>query len=632
MAFLQPQQRSRDTQQLSFPTPERSTTEVSQSSPSNQRKRSLEESEEWVLFSPSAEQSAQYAARSSAERTPITVTQSPLSDFGSFDTFGRSEQDSHPHFAGRGAECRGIEAEELDSLDEGLHAFYERPDNEHPRFHATVLPSHDGFGSFQPKSAAIQEQLWELERQHNARQLFRGRIPSLQAGLDAMHKDVGERDQEEETRARVEKWRLEQSKTLLEEIERETRRLRRCSRAGSRKRAGSLSDRGSVGFDPATSDKATSLASAATNTFEEHGSESLLRRFTRNVIRDLIGINDDVLAIIVGETFVSEEMRYRGLTAPSPGENIVVRQYASSFGSEAWQHRLLERIAHGLGTIIHQMSQHPGAFGTFLQTQEVPPYVGMTTALHAGKKSVLEPYEGQQQHDRFENDSHMADFFTPTLTNRLAVHNDADTSVWGVEEDEEDMRDAMYRNAEEEARALRREREHWERELDIKMVFGFFKNRFSSRNQSPTREPWAAEASPIQTHASASVALTAQKPGSSQRLQKIHTPNGAAQRRRPAAYVPAHRAAIITQQHPLASAARRRESLLRSSYRPAGATITAAAAAAVIQRRHQAGGSSCASHSTRKSRRTGSTRNYWDIGSSSVGSGAATSIGVWGDV
>ena len=628
MAFLQPQQRPRDTQLLSFPTLDRSAAEASQSSQYNQRKRSLEESEEWVLFSPSAEQSAQHAARSSTERTPTTVAQSPLSDFGSFDTLGRSEQDIHPHSPESGAEDRGIEAEELDSLDEGLHAFHERQDFEYPRSHAIVPPSHDGFGSFQTKSAAIQQQLWEIERQQNARQISRGRIPSLQVGLDAMHEEIGERDQEEETRARVEKWRLEQSKTLLEEIGRETRILRRWSRTGSRTRAGSLSHGGSLEIESSTSDQIPGSASETTGLFKEHGSESLLRRFTRNVIRDLIGINDDVLAIIVGETYISEDMTYRSSTATPPQKEVVIRQYTSLFGSEAWQHRLLERIARGLGTIIHQIYQHPGAFSTFLQLQEIPPYVGSTTALHAESKSVIESHEEQQQHDGSHGNSHAADFFSPTLRNRLAVHNDADTSVWGVEEDEIDVRDAMYRNAEEEARALRREREHWERELDIKMVFGFFKNKFSSRNQSPTREPWALESPTAQTHASASATSKLQKSGSSQRYQTVHTQNGAAQRRRTATYMAAHRATTITQQHPLASAARRKELLLCPGHRPASAK----AAAAGVQRRHQAGGSSCASQSTRKSRRTGSTHNYWDIGSSSIGSGPAASVGVWGDV
>jgi hypothetical protein len=40
--------------------------------------------------------------------------------------------------------------------------------------------------------------------------------------------------------------------------------------------------------------------------------------------------------------------------------------------------------------------------------------------------------------------------------------------------------------------------------------------------------------------------------------------------------------------------------------------------------------SSCASQSTKKSRKSGSSRNYWDIGGS-VGSGPA-GLGVWGEV
>ena len=633
MAFLQPQQRPRDTQQLSFPTPAQSAAEASQSSSCNQRKRLFEESEEWVLFSPIAIQSDQCSNRSSTEQTPTTVAQTRLSDFGSLETLGRSEQNIFPVAGEDGVAHHGVEAGELDSLDNGLHEFHElvghaEPDHRHEGFHATVLPSHDGYGLFQPRSAAVQEQIWQIERRQNVRRMNRGRTSSLQVGLDAMHESIGERDQEEETRIRVEKWRLEQSRTLLEEIHRETRRLRSWSRTGSRARVDSLRERRSVGLGPIASKRTASCTSHANSTLEEHGSEGLLSRFTRRVIRDLLEMNDDVLALIFGEDYIPEDVKDEGPTAAASSGNILLRRDTSLFGSKAWQVRLLERIARELGTLVHQLCQHPGSFNTYLQTQEVPPYVGSTIVMHRGHVPVSDTLDEQQQDEWSGSNSKTAAFFSPTLPNQQVINNDNDTSIWGVEEDGPDKGNTTYRNAEVEAKALRQEREYWERELDIKMVFGFFRNRFSSRNTSPSREPWALNAPPAGSQMTASATSPVGAPTSSQLHQTFHAASALTQRRRPApTYVPAHRAAIIRQQHPLTSTARRRDLLTRPSHRQAAAMATVG-----VQRRHQSRGSSCASQSSRKSRRTESSCNYWDIGSSSVGSGPAANVGVWGEV
>ena len=614
------------------------------------------------MFSPSAAQLDQHVDRSSTERTPTTVAQSRISDFGSLDTLGQSEQNAFPVADEDVAVQHGGEAEDLDSLDDGLHAFHELADHAEPvqaneRFHTTVLPSHDGFGLFQPRSAAVQEQIWQFERQQNARRMNRGRASGLQVALDAMHESVGERDQEEETRARVERWRLEQSRTLLEGIGRETRRLRRLSRTRSRARPDGLCNSRSEGTGSIVLQQATSLSNDAEDVSDERGSEGLLRRFTRRVIRDLLGIDDDVLAVIFGEDYMLEGAETEPPTAASSSGDLVHRRDMGMFGSKVWQHRLLERIARELGTLVHQMCQHPGSFSTYLQTQEIPPYVGSTVVLHAGRVPVSETLEERERDERTESSLQTSAFFPPTLPDHQILISDTDASMWGVEQDAPNKGNTVHHNGEEEAKALRQEREYWERELDIKMVFGFFKNRFSSRNPSPTREAWDFNTTATTATAgagtgagfsmSASAASPVAATPTSSRLNHhttAHTAGAVANQGRRAAplCVPAHRAAAIRQQHPLASAARRRDLLLRPAQRQAAtgagagagaatAVTAAAMGAARAQQRHRTRGSSCASQSSRKSRRTGSSCNYWDIGSSSVGSGPNVNVGAWGE-
>jgi hypothetical protein len=148
-----------------------------------------------------------------------------------------------------------------------------------------------------------------------------------------------------------------------------------------------------------------------------------------------------------------------------------------------------------------------------------------------------------------------------------------------------------------------REQEYWERELDVKMVFNFLIQRFSSRRQSV----------PSQRARSAS-APTRQRPGSS----SAGAGNEA---------LSARRAAVIRQHHPLvgradrlptssaqsnAREARRKDSLYRQHiHHPA-----------VVRSPGLRSSSSCASQSTKKSKHsTNSARNYWDFGGS-VGSGS----------
>jgi hypothetical protein len=157
MAFRQ-QVRPQSSRQIPQHAPEPAS-EVATSS--QQLKRPLEASEEWILFSPIAPSTTARTQTTSTERTPRTAGLSRFSEFGSLDTAAQSDQD------GDVGTFLGTE-EELDSLDDGLHAFHEPSEYGAPASRLlqsgeTVLPTHDGLGEFQP-DATMQEHMWQFER------------------------------------------------------------------------------------------------------------------------------------------------------------------------------------------------------------------------------------------------------------------------------------------------------------------------------------------------------------------------------------------------------------------------------------------------------------------------------------
>lgn len=605
MAFRHPQHRPHTARQLSFP--ESNPVPVATA----QRKRSLEESEEWVLFSPTAAPSAITKTHTaSTERTPRTAALSRLSDFGSLDTAARSDDEN---ITEHGSEPD--DEAELDSLDDGLHAFHEPSDVSSPRHRLDhsegVFPTHDGFGAFGDSSAAMHQQLWQFERSHRKKQR---RTSSVQRTLDALDALDGS-SQESERMRRIEKWRLEQSRALLEEIERETRRMRRMSRANaSRPRADS------VALQSQTQPE-TAVSTAGVNTpalgeapqliepIEQHPSEeetkSFWQNFTERVIRDLIGIDENLLSIILGEDLPAECQAPSAFdSSPKPDISHAMSledREADIPLEETWQHRLLARIARELGILVHQLSGHPGAFSTYLRAHETPSYAGLpgtsTPTAPMLNSAELGP---SSSHAHQSTSSPSGALFQPT------VHH-PDASLWGIEEEDERESPILHPSPSTAANAaaIQAEREYWEKELDIKMVFTFLKSRFSSRSPSPSPADGPAGLPP-----------------GARRLSAFTTAST--------------RAALIRQHHPLTSrtADRRREP------RHAHAHYPSAPSAPPFTRRlghtHHARtrSSSCASQSTRKSKRSagGSSRNFWDIGGSGslVGS-ASGAVGVWGE-
>lgn len=539
-------------QQSAAPRPIAINTNQSQhSSLQAQTRPVVEEFQEWVLFSPSNPESTV-----AGTQTSHTVGVSRASDV-SLNTAGRSGRLEPSAF-----DDEVTEDGDLDSLDDGLHAFREPP--LYPTLsHQTqgpVLPTHDGLGTFPASSPPVLEQLWQHET-YNPKRKFDGqhrRPSSIQRRLDTI--DEIELQASEEKRMRIEQWRIEQSQALIEEVERETRRrLRRGSRHSSYQETLASVHEDVLGSTPRQSDYLSKAADDAEDF------EPFWRRITRKFIRDVIGIDEPLLSVIFGET-LPEELESRPSSSnmlPTIPEQISISRTTED---DTWRDKLLQRIARELGVLVHQLSPHPGAFATYSRS---PDYAGMPVSMPQPKPQT--PVLSSPSH------THIKDTITSTLSPNFppTVRDQAHAESWGFEEDPVSTASPL-----DSSMRLRREREYWERELDLKMVFRYLKDKFVARP-------------------------TSQSPQASRQIIDDA----------------ATRAAIIRQHHPLVARAQRSPARLRRESR--------------TNVRRPA--SSCASESVRSSRKasvimSGSSRNYWDIGGS-VGSGSImASGGAWGEV
>ena len=623
-----------------------------------------DESTQWVLFSPSQPSTTARTHTNSTERTAGASRLSDLND--SFGTQTRSvfelgddddvdeDEDEGDNVGEQGDndndnDMLDEEGTELDSLDDGLHAFRAPSlvDDESPAQQqvdqaspaaAAVLPTHDGLGSFQASSRTVQDQLWQHEQYNPQRrpELRLRRQSSVQRHLDMVAEQEQMTNAERERWQRIEKWRMEQSRALLQEVERETRRRRRrtsrASRTSDQVSSASFSSARhqrvrseSLQSVPETPDeRPASLSSSSSQATEPGTDEPFWRRITRKVIRDLIGIDDSVLSVIFGESLPDDVLNQEydndndtdtdtpagtGSTALKMDEAIR-RELGSSVSDDQnhWQTKLLQRIAHELGVLVHQLCEHPGAFTTYLNLSKdiSNEYAGIPisrteddTQNRPARTSVPSTTT-----ETTNDDSVLSPHFGPTLPDPSGREHAAQ---WGIEED-----DPVGEPLSESAR-LQQEKEYWERELDIMMVFRYLRNRFSDRNNSTD-------------------STTTTSPSSHRQPQDA-----------------SRRAAIIRQHHPLVARAQSRSQAQHSRRQSQHSAAAAAASAGptgisspLLRQNFRRPSSSCASHSAKlsaiSSRRplTASSRNYWDIGGS-VESGSAIApvgggMGSWGDV
>lgn len=534
------------------------------------------DSAQWVLFSPSQPPSAAHTHTSSTERTRRTAGR--LSDFGSFGTATRSAGIEEGGENGEDIdEALDEDGTELDSLDDDLHAFRapSLAQDPSPRLDhgATMLPAHDGLGSFHASSQLVQDQLWQHEQYNPSRRvhLRNRRHSSVQRQLDAAAANETV-DQERERWQRIENWRMDQSRVVLEEIERQTRR-----RGRGRTSRSSREGRGELDSVPETQTPGQQSSEV---------DEPLWRR-VRRLVRDLIGIDDSLLSVIFGESVPFADDRAETRLSSSSGP-LDIDQAMKELDSgpwlheELWQTKLLHRIARELGTLVHQLYEHPGAFTTYLNvTRNIPnEYAGMPLG---------QVPEDTQASETANSGSIMSPRFGPTLQDPGKEH----AAHWGIEDDEESNRLASDDRGESlpESARLQQEKDYWERELDVMMVFRYLWNRFGRRGSTE--------------------------------------PNYSPRRH----IDPSRRAAIIRQHHPLVARAHSRthaqnrgqsqsQSVGYSGPGPTGISSP------LLRQRFRRPSSSCASQSAKlsgissKRTMTGSSRNYWDIGGS-VESGSA---------
>ncbi|MCJ1229680.1 hypothetical protein MMC12_006349 [Toensbergia leucococca] len=582
MAFRQP----------TFAPPQRqSSTPIQDSStptiliPAHQR--ALEESQEWVLFSPTHDSSTVQTQTTSSQRT---AGLSRLSDFGSLEkerNAGQSEEDV--------ADATDDE-EELDSLDDGLHAFRESSVYQASRrldqSGGTILPTHDGLGTFPASSLPVQERIWQFE-QYNPRKRSAGhhrRRSSVERRLYAVEKeDVAKI--ESERLERIEKWRAEQSKLLLEEIQQETRK-RRMSRTNESmvNKAGREEQENTV-MRPRRLSTGSDKNGPTTEVEgeEPEGSESFWERVTRRVIRDFMGIDESLLSVILGESLPEEEVFSTKIPNGLLESASPPLSRNAAFTSTGWEDRLLHRLARELGILVNQLSEHPGAFSTYLNPS-TPDYAGIpissqpssqATPLHVAPP----PLSGTA--------SSISPHFTPTLQDRpetaSASHHAA---LWGIEEEDPNLSIPLNDC----------DREYWEHTPTLKTIFRFLHHRFTSH-----RRPSSASTKP--------------------NIATSSTPDSL------------RRTAVIRQYHPLISRPStydrqsRRNSLVHAfHHRHSSSPILS------TPPQFWRPESSCGSVSLRKSMRggSGSSRNYWDlgvsVGSGSVHGGGMGGMGAWGEV
>ncbi|EER39252.1 conserved hypothetical protein [Histoplasma capsulatum H143] len=565
-----------------------------------QQQHEVEESTEWVLFSPS--QAGSTTARThttSTAKTPRTAGLSQVSDFGSLDSpQSQSEDDELDD------DQLEDDTAELDSLDDGLHAFrepsgYRMISTEAAPHDSAILPTHDGLGMFAPSSQDVQDQLWQHE-QHNPRRRREGkhrRRSSEQKQLETME-EIQAREIEYDRWRRIEQWEDgNQSRALLQEFEKETRwrRNSRAGHAGERLVARQALGSGTWEIDLETNARELSAQEARSSQAGElqdddggagaaaADDESFWRRITRKVIQDLIGIDQSLLSVILGESLVPEQREQDGrstlndlsdttsnrLHEPLNMGGVMTAVDDTPRTGDYWHERLLERIARELGILVHQLCEHPGAFSTYVRSSA-------SISKHSRRPIPL----------------------------KLRSH----------------LRTSR----------LEREREYWERELDVKMVFHFLRNRFirnipfTSDNEKNTSSLRRSSATALSTFP-----IDEQDPS--------------------------HRAAIIRQHHPLVAHAHARSqsqsqrSIARQQAQRSSTSVSGSSVAGpispLLRHRIRHPSSSCTSQNARmpvvSGKRTmaggsGSSRHYWDIGGS-VGSGsvvvsAVGGTGTWVDV
>ncbi|KAG5970783.1 hypothetical protein E4U55_001456 [Claviceps digitariae] len=451
--------------------------------------RQIEGSQTWVLFSPPTDvTTTSYLTES--EHSLETPGRSRLSDLGSLNTVARSEELSviQPSsvLSAVNDDAEGDEDAELDSLDSHLPDFRSVPGlnlSQPGQQHTTpVFPSHDGLGSFRLDRPVIgtdaQDQIYEFEK-FNPRKIRR----TLDT-FDHTHLPVNPGEvfpQQEEKRQRIEAWRLEHSRILVDEFQRETRRRQKSLASIHR----------SKGSPDAEADNLSWHDEDAIQTSDDD-QETLVTSITRKIVRQYFGIDDTMLSILLGEELPAEYEELLALTAhgyPSHAQ----QHMAAPTNQSPWQIRLIERLSREIGLLVHHLSPHPGAFVTYSMMQRMAlPYAGLSVipeSCDVGMAaSRTAPSEASQA---------FVPEFQPTMDDRQYQPADLASRKSGGDDQTEDVDMAGGHFSKEE----------WEKSLDIKLVFRYLVSRFTSRSDTSPQPPSATHATtPTQQENAAKIA------------------------------------------------------------------------------------------------------------------------------
>ncbi|KAF7550965.1 hypothetical protein G7046_g7850 [Stylonectria norvegica] len=432
--------------------------------------RNQDASQSWVLFAPTEATTASYL--SETDQSLETPGRSRASDVGSQNAAPRWEQAVHSR---RSASISILEDEsveddgELDSLDSHLPEFRSLPgvysqsqyDNQQA---APVFPGHDGLGSFRLDQPIIdsdaQDQIYQFER-FNPRRVRRRRESLDLAQLELEQEDV----QEAEKRQRIEAWRLEHSRVLLNEIQRETRRRRQSQTSLPRRPSSVAVPVAQLAAREVESDNMTWHDENAVEAPED--SEWFLTRITRKVMRDLMGIDARMVSLLLGETIPDEED-----LSSTPRASQLGVQPPQPANSPTWQLDILERVSRELGMLVNQLSHHPGAFSTYAHVQQMPlPYGGLPIIPESNTPhAVADHASAETEHSSFPQ-------FQPTMATTarpMAIPGRlAEPMAEAVQAPRNDipMSDAFTQ-------------EEWEKDLDIKLVFRYLRSRFLSHGSN----------------------------------------------------------------------------------------------------------------------------------------------------
>ncbi|KAJ4143943.1 hypothetical protein NW765_001095 [Fusarium oxysporum] len=294
------------------------------------QEREPEQSQTWVLFAPTDVTTTSYLTET--DHSLKTPGRSRVGDLGSLNSAAKSEAESR-----QSASAFGLDEEddaELDSLDGHLPGFRSIPavqyqPQDEQQGSGPVFPGHDGLGSFhldQPTlGAEAQDHIYQFERFNPRRQYQRRESFDLRQ-LDVEHDQV----HEAEKRQRIEAWRLEHSRVLLGEIQRETRR-RRFSQASIQKRPSSNvpSVPSALAYD-GESDNMTWHDEDAIGTSSD--SEGFFSKVTRRFLRDVVGMDERSISVFLGETVPEDDEDLSSTPRASQTLAWESRQFASREG------------------------------------------------------------------------------------------------------------------------------------------------------------------------------------------------------------------------------------------------------------------------------------------------------------